>query len=184
MVFIPALIYALFKGHMASWLKTFNYLTVRTNKIDMPVGAKARIIWLHVLYAYTHAYVRLMLMFLIIAVVLVIFRLMLSFAPQDERKDSETVVTIVTAITEICDARSMMEFLGPRHWVCHGVAFGIYITVAFTLVYIQLSSSKISNDEIAQRQHALKSYTRAAIVSSVAMIVFYIVYACKIILST
>ena len=150
---------SLLAGYAQSWLKTFAYLSPKTDADGDTLKSQANgtMVSLFMLYAYAYAYVR------------------VAFA-------STAIVLLVLAakliIPEISiDARNVFEFLHFRHWNAHIAAMFIYIFIS--LGQCALLFGVPANT--ASKANASRQFTRISIISISAIFLFYLIYAANVI---
>lgn len=189
-IFLLVLVICLVNGHSAAWMKVRAYMSAH---VTLTGSAQARMVWLQTFYAYAHAYSRMLIGFLVIALVLLLFRMALSMvmSPLEDAEEAPQNFTgkITYMLSVLSDARNLIKFVYPSHWAVHAVAFGIYLVASLFMCFVQLASSPPVtlgrelelDDDVGFKEHLMKSYVRAAIASTGAISLFYLVYVARVV---
>lgn len=169
-VFMIVFIITTYTSHVVAWTRTNTYLDVAARQeIMIPTTSKMRMIWLNLLYAYAHSFVRILFSFLIICIFCVWVQMCFAFV---KNKGSRMKVA-----AELMDATHVSNALYAQHWLAHVTAFVIYMIVG--LLTVNLVNNSSESDFMVKRIHI-----RAAILSASSLLLFYIFYVTFIIYKT
>jgi hypothetical protein len=185
LLFLFLLAATLNRSHVNAWIKMLAYLNAIVKVEDAPSSANsansanstnatsARFVWIYNLYAYAHAYVRIILITILVASASIFMRYLIAVMPQKHW----FMAMIARALYAVFDTRAALEFMHYRHWRYHVAGFAVYTLIALTLSVVRFAN----DDAVKTQEEVSRDYARTATASGFALFAFYVAYAARMI---